>query len=84
MSTTNEPVVRVERKVQWRVEWKCDRHPNQFKPYSTFKNYPSEVLYSFERCLQAPGCIEARIVQRFITTETVDEVIDPAGLQGRI
>lgn len=75
---------RVERKAVWRVEWKNSRHPNQFKLFAAGKSYPSEALASYNECLQRPGCIEARIVQRNITTEINESVIDPEELRGKI
>ena len=81
MSETNG---RVERKVCWRIDWRSSRHPNQFKLFAAGKAYPNEALASFNECLQRPGCIEARIVQRNITTEIVETVIDPEELKGRI
>lgn len=81
MSETNG---RVEKKAVWRIEWKNSRHPNQFKLFAAGKTYPSEALASYNECLQRPGCIDARIVQRNIITEISEVVIDPAELQGRI
>ena len=80
----NENNGRVEQKVQWRIEWRNSRHPNQFKLFAAGKTYPSEALVSYNECLQRPGCIEARIVQRNITMKVSEAVIDPAELQGRI
>jgi hypothetical protein len=69
----------------WRVEWKCaGRHPNEFKPFCKFKEYPSEALASYEDCLNRPGCIEARIVERLTRTRQAERIIDAAELKGRI
>lgn len=69
----------------WRVEWKCaGRHPNEFKPFCKFKEYPSEALASYEECLSRPGCIEARIVERLTRTRQAERIIDAGELKGRI
>lgn len=68
----------------WRVEWKSTRHPNEFKPFSASKEYPSQALASYEECLKRPGCIEARIVERITRTRRAERIIDPAELMGRI
>lgn len=75
---------RVERKAVWRIEWRTTGHPNQFKLFAAGKSYPSEALASYNECLQRPGCIEARIVQRNIITEINESVIDPEELRGKI
>lgn len=70
---------------RWRVEWKCaGRHPNEFKPFSTFKEYPSEALESYNECLKRPGCIEARIVERLTRIRQAERIVDPEELQGRV
>lgn len=74
----------IKRSMSWRVEWKCSHHPNEWKPFSTFKEYPSEAMGSYEECLKRPGCIAARIVEREVITEERREIIPPEQLQGRI
>lgn len=68
----------------WRVEWKCSKHPNEFKLFCASKAYPSEALAMYEECIKRPGCIEARIVERLTRVRQAERIIGPDELQGRV
>ena len=79
-------LVQIPEKVkrQYRVEWKCSRHPNEWKPFSRSKDYASEALYSYEECLKRPGCIAARVVERVFHTIEEQYIVPADELRGRV
>lgn len=79
-----EPITVTKTVHAWRVEWKTSRHPDEWRPFSTFKEYPSDTLGSYWEALKRPGVLDARIVERVTVTQKTERVVSAEELRGRI
>ena len=68
----------------WRVEWKIKDFPGDWLLFCRSKTFPSEAVSAYEEAIKRPGCIDARIVERVVTTTEEIYEVSVESLKGRV